>query len=90
MNLDSWNRLPKDLQDLLTDVMMEVEKEITLFFDKEESDAYKKILNAGVKPIKFSPADEKKFYNTVYGAFWGAAKGRISSESFSKMQQLLQ
>ncbi|MFC1867199.1 TRAP transporter substrate-binding protein DctP [Thermodesulfobacteriota bacterium] len=90
MNLNSWNKLPKDLQDLLTDVMIEVEKEVTIFFAREEKTAYKKILDAGVKPIKFSPAGEKKFYNTVYGAFWGASKGRMSAESFSKMRQLLQ
>lgn len=90
MNLDSWNKLPKEMQDLLTDVMMEVEKEVTIFFDREEKAAYKKIIDAGVKPIKFSPADEKKFYNTVYGAFWGATKGRVSPESFTKLQQLLQ
>lgn len=90
INLDTWNKLPPDLQNLITEAMIDVEKEITPFFAKEESDAYNKIMAAGVKPVKFSPADETKFMNTVYGAFWGAAKGRLSPESYNKLRELLQ
>lgn len=90
VNLDSWNKLPSNLQNLITDAMVDVEKEVTPFFAREESDAHKKILDSGVKPVKFSPAEANKFMNTVYGAFWGAAKGRMSEESYNKLRELLQ
>jgi len=89
-NLDSWNKLPSDLQNLITEAMIEVEKDVTLFFDKEERDAYDEIVKGGVKPVKFSPPEAEKFLNTVYGAFWGAAKGRMSAESYDKLRELLQ
>ena len=89
-NLKSWEKLPTDLQNLLTNAMIDVEKEVTPWFEKKETEAYKQIIDGGVKPVKFSPPVAEQFYKKVYGAYWGAAKNRMSPESFAKLQQLLQ
>jgi TRAP-type C4-dicarboxylate transport system substrate-binding protein len=77
VNLDTWNRLPKDLQQVLTDVAVEVEHEASDYFNQIIKGERDLITGKGVQVLKFSPDDEKKYLETAYKAGWA----RVSSKS---------
>jgi TRAP-type C4-dicarboxylate transport system substrate-binding protein len=69
MNLDTFNRLPKQLQNTLTDAVKEMELSWGAQSEKEENSDWKTIV-ARVKVIEFSPADAEWFLKTAYDAQW--------------------
>jgi TRAP-type C4-dicarboxylate transport system substrate-binding protein len=70
INLDRWKKIPKDLQDLLLDVIQEYEyigtMRNSLLLEKEEKIREK----AGVKNIKLPPGEAEKFVKTAYDMTW--------------------
>ena len=70
MNLGTWNKLPEDIQKLITDVGAQVLREYILDMDKEVLKAKKTAREKGMEFIKFAPEDEKWFVNTFYEASW--------------------
>ena len=65
MNLDAWKKLPPHLQKLIKDLMPKVEREAVArnsdFIKKEREE----LIKQGVKYIRWSPAEEKKFYEVA-------------------------
>jgi TRAP-type transport system periplasmic protein len=70
INLDTWKKLPKDLQKVLLDTMIEKEKKWEPLFDQMDRDAIAKLKEKGIKEIKFSAEDEKWFVNLAYTEEW--------------------
>ena len=70
LNLDEWNKLPKDMQTLLTDIAKETIEEYIKAYAEEVKVARKKFTDAGVQFIKFSDADAAFWYKTIYDACW--------------------
>ncbi len=70
VNLDRWKKIPKDLQDLLLEVIQDHEYIGTMrnymIVEKEERVREK----AGMKNIKLPPEDAEKFFKTAYDATW--------------------
>jgi TRAP-type C4-dicarboxylate transport system substrate-binding protein len=69
-NLDSWNRIPKELQNLLRQVHKEAvlaHRELFNVYDTKKRDL---MIQKGLKFIKFSPADAAWFVKTAYEAEW--------------------
>ena len=86
-NLDSWNRLPKHLQDLVEDCVAEFERETA-----DESAAYvndyeQRMQDAGMVPLEqfWSQADIEWFSETAYKASWEEVKAKVSPELYSKL-----
>jgi TRAP-type C4-dicarboxylate transport system substrate-binding protein len=75
-NLKSWNKLPKDLQDLIMKRMVEYEVEqVQPEIDKQE-EAKKKMIDIGVKFYKFPPEMAKWYQDTLYNACWAHEEKR--------------
>lgn len=70
MNLKTWEGLPKHLQDLIMDCMIENEKEYTkVMADLGESE-YKEMQERGMEVISFSPEDTEYYVDLAYEAGW--------------------
>jgi TRAP-type C4-dicarboxylate transport system substrate-binding protein len=69
-NLDQWNKLPKEMQTLLTNIASETVVEYMKAYDEEVIVARKKCTDAGVKFIKFSDADAAYWYKTCTDSCW--------------------
>ena len=72
VNLDTWNKIPADIQKVLMDVEMEEEHIIAdrdMIKVKNEKELLKK---AGLEFIEFSPSDSKKYYDLAYSSAWEA------------------
>jgi TRAP-type C4-dicarboxylate transport system substrate-binding protein len=61
MNLDTWNSLPKHHQKLIMDTVIEQEPWALKWAKEFAANRVKALLDYGVKPIEFSPADAKKY-----------------------------
>lgn len=88
MKLDTWNRLPKNLQDVMTQAALEVEQEFTGEVDRFMNETRQLLSNAGCEFYKFSPADEAWWYKTSRDAEWEMLS-KDYPELASKLRYLL-
>jgi len=70
MNLDTWNRLPKHLQELITEVGREVQPDIETLNDRRHEEERQLWRDAGIEFIEFSPADAKWYVDLAYDTMW--------------------
>ena len=70
MNLDVWNGLGKKVQDEIMDITIKFEPEMAAYFKKEIEKEWKRYDEMGITRIKFSSAENKKYYDAAYEAEW--------------------
>lgn len=87
-NLNSWNKLPADLQRLLTDAMIENEKKYTAVMAEIAEKEYAEMQAKGMQVVKFDPAEAKKYVDLAYESQW-AAVIQASPEIGPKLKALL-
>jgi len=89
MNLDAWNSLPENLQDLVTKVQMETERGFMNTASQVRAKTNKALLAGGVKVITFSPEDTKWYLEQIYKTGWGFLGKSIKAESFNEFRKLI-
>jgi len=70
LNLDTWNGLPKNLQDLLTQALIDTQNEFQNEYIAQNEQDREDIRNAGIEFVKFPPDEAEKFVNTAFEAEW--------------------
>jgi TRAP-type transport system periplasmic protein len=88
MNLDVWNKIPKEKQDRILDMTIKYEPEMKATFEKALEKEYQEWDKMGVKRIKFSPEDTKKFLDAASNAFWEDLEKK-TPEGAKNMKRLL-
>jgi TRAP-type C4-dicarboxylate transport system substrate-binding protein len=88
VNLDTWKKLPKDLQELMTKTAKDIEPEVVEYGEKYTKLKLKKAFDAGVKPIVFSPGDAKWYLDSAYGAAWEEVKKKCP-ERYDTVRKML-
>ncbi|MFC1980368.1 TRAP transporter substrate-binding protein DctP [Chloroflexota bacterium] len=88
-NLESFNKLPKNLQDLMVEISIEIETEEEAFFADLEKDYRQKLIDAGMQPIKFSASDAAWFDKVHNDVIWEQVKDRISIEAYNTLKDLV-
>jgi TRAP-type C4-dicarboxylate transport system substrate-binding protein len=62
MNMDSWNKLPKDVQKIMDDLKVEQSEWTSRYIDNHVDEAMKwAVKTEGVEVIKLSPAEKAKW-----------------------------
>lgn len=89
MNLDSWNQLPEHLQKVLTDSVIVVEAAVLTQLPAIYEEFYQNIVNAGVKPIKFSTGDAKWYVDTVFSAAWKDVEQLLGPERTARLRDMI-
>jgi len=80
MNLDSWQKLPKAAQEKLIEITIKFEPEMKAYFEKEIEKEKKEMEKLGVKRIKFSAEDTKKYIDTANDAFLEDLEKKVPEE----------
>ena len=70
ISLKTWKKLPKKLQDIMEQTMIELEKEWNPIWAGQEEKTLKLYKKAGMKPIRFSPEDAAAYVELYYDATW--------------------
>jgi len=76
-NLKSWNKLPKDVQNLIMGRMIEFEKEAVKYEIEKEAQARKTMAKAGVEFYKFPPETAKWYLDKFYTPSWAHEEKRF-------------
>ena len=88
VNLDTWKKLPKDLQELMAKTAKDIEPEVVAYGEKYTKLKLKKAFDAGVKPIVFSPEDAKWYLDTAYRVAWEEVKKKCP-ERYDTLKKML-
>lgn len=70
VNIKVWNKLPKDLQDVLNASMQATEREVYDHIKKLVQEDRKKLKAKGIKEIRLSKIESDKYLQTAYEASW--------------------
>jgi TRAP-type C4-dicarboxylate transport system substrate-binding protein len=88
MNLDVWNDMPENLQDLLMEILMDQRKQYQADWDKQVAATRQKALDNGMEFIKFSDADAKAYFNGIYEETWKESEKQYG-DAAPKLRKLL-
>ncbi len=88
MNLNTWNKLPKKLQNLLTEAATEAEKKVVADFDNLAKQERPILLKEGIQVITLPPAESEKFLKVAYDEGWKDVLAK-SPVAGAKLKELL-
>jgi TRAP-type C4-dicarboxylate transport system substrate-binding protein len=70
VNLDKWNKIPKDLQDVLVNAAVKIEKLSMQSFPEVAQKEFAEWKRAGMQYIDLSTEDTEKFLKIAYDETW--------------------
>jgi TRAP-type C4-dicarboxylate transport system substrate-binding protein len=70
VNLETWNKVPKKLRDLLTEAAVEAEKKAMVYFEDLAKKDRPILLKEGIKVIDLPPLEKEKFLKAAYDPAW--------------------
>jgi len=88
INLATWNKIPKDLQEMMIKEMAAFEAKYAQYELEQRNNFLKRFENAGVKIINLSPEVAKWFVETSTEGAWKYAQERQPGDIIPKMRQL--
>ena len=90
MNLETYKKIPENLQKVLNDSMIQAEMEIADYWSNEFEHEWQRVLDAGVTRIQFSPEDAKYYTDLAYTSSWEDVMKNIEPKDLGpKLEQLL-
>ncbi len=87
-NLDSWNRLSKKQQDVITEIAINIEHELVSFYTQVDNDMWQMSVEAGMENIEFSSADAQWYVDLADTSAWEEVK-KTSPEHYDKFKELM-
>ncbi|MCX8021370.1 MAG: TRAP transporter substrate-binding protein DctP [Syntrophorhabdaceae bacterium] len=70
INMKVWGKLPKKLQDVLTEAAIEAEKKITAIYQEMEKQERPILIKEGIQIITLPPAEAEKYLRIAYDEGW--------------------
>jgi TRAP-type C4-dicarboxylate transport system substrate-binding protein len=70
MNLKTFEKLPKNLQDVLTEATAEAEKEVVAYYRALAKTERSILTKEGIETITLPPAERDKFLKIAYDEGW--------------------
>ncbi len=70
MNLDTWNKLSKNAQEKIVDITIKFEPEMKAYFEKAIDTEKKEMEKLGVKRVKLSAEETKKYMEAADSSLW--------------------
>jgi TRAP-type C4-dicarboxylate transport system substrate-binding protein len=70
VNLNSWNKLPKDLQEIFTEIVIETENKSRPILQKELEYEEKELQKKGMEMLVLPPEEAAKYIKVFYDSSW--------------------
>ena len=70
INMNSWNKLPKKLQDILTEAAIAAEKKVTADFEAMVKTERAILVKGGMEVITLAPPEAEKYLRIAYDEGW--------------------
>lgn len=88
MNLNSWNKLPKNLQDLIVQEQIRLETDMPAVITRLTAEERQKMIDKGVKMTTFSPEDARWYVNLANESKWEELK-REAPDLYQPLKAML-
>ncbi len=88
INLEAWNRLSPEMQDLMIEIQLEMEAEIAPYFEDYNATVIQQLVEKGMELITFSEADGKAYVDSFYPNMWESVREQLSPEDFLKLKEI--
>lgn len=85
VNMQKWNSLPKNLQDLIQQVQLDLEPELYKFMREDDAKARQMLIDHGASPITFSAADAERYVSMANEAVRQRIKNRADPDTWTKI-----
>lgn len=89
VNLDTWNRLPQHLQELMDNVAAEIEPDWREYIDDLNDAQLQESLDGGMEVIELPPAVAKEYLSICNSVLWEEVEPLVSPETYARLQQTL-
>jgi len=86
MSLSTWNKLPKNLQDVIMAQQLEMENTFPSLVAGMEEYETAALIKQGCQQLTFKPEDAQWYVNTAQEAKWEEVKQKLSPDSYAKLQ----
>jgi len=86
VNLDVWNSLPKDLQDMMSALSAELDSEIPVWFSQQEKELRSFLVDQGMEFHTFSTVDEVWFKNLANEACWDILEETMDPKEYAELR----
>jgi len=89
MNLDKWNSLSKQQQEVLMDAMKSIERDALPRDQGLYKEFRQKFVDGGTQFLKFSPEDTKWFLDLYFDSEWDETAKKIGQETADKLREMM-
>jgi len=70
INVDTWNKLPQDVQDIITQASIETEAEMADHFDKIAKEDREQLIDGGIEVVQLSDEEAQTYLAMAYASVW--------------------
>lgn len=88
VNLERWNALKPELQRKLEALTADIEPKIVSLLKEQDNAEWIQLEKAGVKRVRFSDAENKKYLDTAYDVEWKALEAKLGADEIGKLRKL--
>lgn len=89
MNLDKWNSLPPDLQEILEESQYEVELEISEQREQTNAEEWEEAQSQGIEDMNWSEEDSAALYEAVQTRAWERMEEVMEPEVARELRELM-
>jgi TRAP-type C4-dicarboxylate transport system substrate-binding protein len=89
VNLDAWNRLPKNMQKLMDEVAEEIEPDWRKYIDDTNASQLQVSLDGGMELVNLPPGVAEEYLGICNNVLWEEVKPQVSGETYNKLRETL-
>ncbi len=89
VNLDAWNKIPKEWQDRLLEIQAAFERGLAASVAGKMAEEKQMMVDAGVEYIKLPPEESKFLSETIKRATWDHLSKVLDPDTFEKLKKTI-
>lgn len=87
-NVERWQALKPEVQKKLLEIAAASEPKMVKHFADLDNTEWAELAKAGVKRVKFSPAENKLYLDTAYAVEWKYLEAKLGKDELAKLRRM--